>query len=768
MNKAGKLGKQGFFNAVLLFLLLFAVSVSIDAQTLGGKVSDQQNAPIENAKVEILDADSKLLSQTLTDGEGNFSFREIAGKLQQIKITARGFADLTAEISGLKEFSFILRPAPVTEEVLVTASRTANRLGETPQSVVVLSERELSTTAAATLDDALRQVPGFSLFRRSGSRTSNPTTGGVSLRGVGASGASRTLILSDGVPLNDPFGGWVQWGRVPRVSVGSIEVLRGGASSLYGSSALSGVVNIIPKNAEEKTVIALETSGGNQKTLDSSIFLSRRFGKFSATLAGEAFHTKGYIPIEENERGAVDSFAGTKYKTANLTLEQKIGENARIFARASTFGEARTNGTGLQINRTHIRNFSAGFDWQNKNFGAVQTRIYGGTQVFDQTFSAVSAARTSENLIRIQRVPAQIAGVTAQWSGRFGSKNSVVAGFEAKETRGFSDEIGYAANRASSLVGTGGKERSFGAFFSDFIRFNSRFSLSLSGRIDRWKNSDALSATRSLANNLTTTIVFADRNETAFSPQAAAQVKLKENLSLNFSVGRSFRAPTLNELYRAFRVGNILTLANENLRAEKATSAETGFIFTSFSQKLYLRGTAFWTKIANPVANVTLTTTPNLITRQRRNLGENRARGAEIEAENRFSNFFTVSAGYLFTDSTIRDFPANPALVGRRIPQVARHQATFQTRLTHPANFTFAAQGRLSGAQFEDDLNQFRLERFFNLDVFVSQKLRKDLEIFTAIENVFNSRYSIGRTPLRTLNSPTLFRLGLRWNFSRK
>ena len=102
---------------------------------------------------------------------------------------------------------------------MVTATQTKTRLSDTPASVVVITREAMKTTAASTTDDALRQVPGFTLFRRSGSRSANPTSQGVSLRGVGASGASRALVLDDGIPLNDPFGGWVYWGRVPRVAI---------------------------------------------------------------------------------------------------------------------------------------------------------------------------------------------------------------------------------------------------------------------------------------------------------------------------------------------------------------------------------------------------------------------------------------------------------------------------------------------------------------------------------------------------------------------
>jgi outer membrane cobalamin receptor len=163
----------------------------------------------------------------------------------------------------------LLAQTTVSDTITVTATRTETRVADTPASVVVISKETLQTSAAATTDDALRQVAGFTLFRRAGSRVANPTTQGVSLRGVGASGASRALVLDDGVPLNDPFGGWVYWGRVPRASLDRIEVLRGGASDLYGSTAMGGVVQFVRRNSPG---IAIDASAGSQDTASSSIF----------------------------------------------------------------------------------------------------------------------------------------------------------------------------------------------------------------------------------------------------------------------------------------------------------------------------------------------------------------------------------------------------------------------------------------------------------------------------------------------------------------
>ena len=205
------------------------------------------------------------------------------------------------------------------------------------------------------------------------------------------------------------------------------------------------------------------------------------------------------------------------------------------------------------------------------------------------------------------------------------------------------------------------------------------------------------------------------------------------------------------------------TLANENLRAERLTGGEAGLRVTAF-EKLVVRGTVFWNDVTRPIANVTLQTTPALITRQRQNLGRTRSRGVEIEAEARLNEFWNLSAGYLFADATVVRFPANTALEGLMIPQVPRHQFTFQARYTNPSIITVSLQGRAASSQFDDDQNVFRLGSYFTLDVFISRRLARGLEAFVAVENLFGRQYEIGKTPLVTLGPPTLIRGGFRFS----
>jgi outer membrane receptor protein involved in Fe transport len=410
-----------------------------------------------------------------------------------------------------------------------------------------------------------------------------------------------------------------------------------------------------------------------------------------------------------------------------------------------------------------LRQFVLGGEWSNSVAGTFSGRAYGGTQLFDQNFSAVAADRQSENLTRLQRVPAQAIGASLNWTRAFAGNQTIVAGVEAREVRGASDEVVYVAGRPTSLIGAGGRERTVGVYFEDLIRIGSRLFITPGLRFDRWRNFAALSATRPITTPSPTAVTFfPDRDEHSFSPQLAAVFRVNDRASLFASMSRAFRAPTLNELYRSFRVGNVLTLANENLQAERLTGGEAGARVGSSNDRFSFRGSFFWNEITRPVANLTLQTTPALITRQRQNLGRTRSRGIELTNDVRLNRNWNLSAGYLFADATVVSFPVNLSLEGLQLPQVPRHSFTFQTRYSNSRIATIAFQGRASSAQFDDDLNQFRLDSYFTLDGYVSRDLNRRWSVFVAVENILNQRYEVSKTPVTTLGPPILVRAGFR------
>jgi outer membrane receptor protein involved in Fe transport len=543
--------------------------------------------------------------------------------------------------------------------------------------------------------------------------------------------------------------------------------MRGASSDVYGSGALGGVINLITKKPATPT-ISFEASYGNQSTPDASLFVGGRHGRWGTTLAMESFKTQGYFVVTESERGTIDKPANSRNAALDFKLQFEKSRNSRFFIGTSYFGESRQNGTPFQINRTHIRQISSGGDWQT-GLGALGLRTYIATQVFDQNFSAVALDRNSETPTRVQRVPAQVAGLSLHWSRAFGTRHIFVSGIDAREVRGSSDELVFMQGRPAAIVGAGGRERDVGFYIKDVLHLSSSFSLAAGVRSDQWRNFLAHSDTRSLSSNQSSTVEqFMNRSETAVSPQLSFVYRPENKVAFFGSIYRGFRAPTLNELYRSFRVGNVLTLANSGLTAEKLSGTEAGLRFTSAEGRLALRGSFFWSNIDRSIANITLAITPALITRERRNVGQTRSRGFEAETEFRLSPHWDISGGYLFADARVVRFSGGSLLEGLWLPQIARHTLTIQLRYAHPKKLNVGFQTRMVGQQFDDDLNQFRLPGYVNVDGIVSRALSKNFEIFVAAENLFNQRYIAGRTPTTTVGPPLLFRAGFRFHFTGK
>ncbi|HYO79288.1 MAG TPA: TonB-dependent receptor [Thermoanaerobaculia bacterium] len=592
-------------------------------------------------------------------------------------------------------------------------------MADTPASVVVLSRETLEATAAPTLDDALRQVAGFTLFRRTGSRVANPTSQGVTLRGVGASGASRALVLDDGVPLNDPFGGWVYWGRVPRVSLDRVEVLRGGASDLYGSSAMGGVIQFVRRR---DAALDADVSAGSQGTGSGSLF----WGNARGNIAVDLFRTSGYVLVNRSHRGAVDVRADSRHATIDATLRHKTA-----FVRGSYYDESRNNGTPLQKNDTAILQLAGGADWSLFG-GALALRAHASEQDYFQTFSAIAASRNSETLTVEQRVPSRGAGANVQFTRTGRGRHVLIAGAELRGARGTSEELRFTQN-GTFTVNAGGRQQTASAYIEDLFTITDALSVTAGIRGDWWRNEDdTLRTTEGQAN-----------------PRLSVLWRARDALTFSASAYTAFRAPTLNELYRGFRVGNVNTLPNARLQSEKLTGFEAGV------RARNARLTLFVTNVSDTIANVTLTQTPALITRQRQNLGRTRSIGAELDAEWALGTNWRASTSWLFVNATVRD----GELRGNRVPQVPRHQATAQLMWKR-----IGAQLRWSAMQFDDDRNQLPLDSYFVADLFASQPSGKGLEATLAIENVSNEAIEAGATPVITLGQPRAWRIGVRYS----
>ena len=746
-----------------LFLFFFCFPLFAAAQnalTIDGTVHDKTDAVIRGAKVTVQSSSSATVT---TDDRGYFAISGVP-VVGEIVVEAQGFLAVREKWNSTSpvHLDITLVPSSAKEELVVSAARSELRLSETPLSTVLLSGEDLAASPSVRTDDVLREVPGFSLFRRSGSRTANPSTQGVSLRGLGGSATSRALVLADGISLVDPFGGWVYWDRVPRTALSSVEVVRGGASNLYGSDAMAGVIQLLMRQPDAPA-FTLETSYGNEDTPELSLWAGNRAGKWDYSASTEMFRTHGFLLVPYSDRGPVDQKANVEDATVYARIGRELPHNGRVFLRGNYFTEYRHNGTTIQTNDTTLGEGAFGLDQSLGKNDSFSFRVYGNAETYHQTYSSIKSVnrpRDTETLTDSQHVPEQIVGGGAQWTHLLGKSQTFIAGMDMNEVIGASVDD-FSNNTTNDAQIGSGRQRALGWFGEDIFQ-RPKWTVIASARVDDWSNFQGQTFVVPVSGPPTLT-QYDDRRKLAFNPRLSVLRALNEHVSVTGSVYRAFRAPTLNELYRPFRVGAIQTFNNPFLTAERLTGAEAGVNVSGWNRRLNLRGTFFWSDIVDPVESVTIGT--NL--QKKENLGRTRSRGTEIEGVLRVTSTFQFTAGYVYTQAIVLSYP-NPGgndLSGFRVPQVPRNGFTWEARYWNPSRLFASVQGRFVGRQFDDDLNTLLLDRFYTMNFEVGRALNRNVEVFVAAENFTDQRYQVARTPVVNVGPPILARIGLRLNF---
>jgi outer membrane receptor protein involved in Fe transport len=728
--------------SLAVLLLADARAAAGQATTLSGVVIDMSGASVAGATVTAQTADGRKLTAT-SAADGTFTIEAASARL---RVTAAGFAPEELEATGGDSaIQILLRPASFADTVVVTATRGAERL-QSAESATVLSSAALNNSAAGAMDDVLRATPGFSLFRRSSSRVANPTTQGVTLRGVSGSGASRTLVLADGVPLNDPFGSWVYWNRIPQAAVERVEVLRGATGDLYGADALGGVVQLLTLSPSQTRARAT-IDGGSHDTFRGSLFGGYERNGWAANGAFEGTRTDGAYVVAEEARRSIDTKADSDYQTGTATVGRS-GSGWHAWVKGAKYAEDRGNGTPAQVNTT---------DWQQAALdlggevagGFWQLNGVGSSQDYYQTFTAVAADRASERLTTKQTTDTTYRMFGGQWSKPIGRVGFIVGG-DYHRTRSTVSELRYSVtNVETGPFLSGGTEHSTALFARASVQASDRLTIGAGGRVDWW-NSDPQNHGTELP----------EKDVTFFSPRLSVAWRQSDTWSVQGATYHASRTPTLNELHRGFRAGNAVTNPNPLLEPETITGVEGGVLLTRGS--VSARATGFYNQLEGAISNVTLSSTPALIVRERRNSDEIEATGLELEVDARLPHALSLTGQIVFTSAHYRGSVATPSIEDNRVSQVPAVQGGFGATWADPRWFTVAAQVRYSGEQYDDDLNTFVLNPYGVLDLQVSRAVAQGFTGFLAIENLFDQDYDTGRTPIRTVGWPLTVRVGVR------
>ncbi len=713
---------------------------------LDGVVVDASGAPVPGARVR-LDAAGGAPQEVRTGLDGRFSFPAPPGEAT-IEADAPGFAGARVHVEGRRasDLRIVLAPAPLAESITVTPSPAGASLS-TPAATSVITSAQLLTSAAGALDDALRSTPGFSLFRRSSSRTANPTAQGVTLRGLTGSGASRTLVLADGLPLNDPFGSWVYWDRVPQASIERVEIARGAAGDLYGPVALGGVIQVLTFPAARTRVRAVADLASRDAGR-ASLFLARPVGRWSVSAAGEARRSEAYV-VAAADRGRVDVPARSADTTAFASLGYASGAwHAGI--RGAAFTERRGNGTPAQVNSTSWRQLTGEAGGAAAG-GVWAVRLAGGTQRYAQTFSAVSADRSTERLTTAQDIPTRFVQGSGEWIRSWGRTVALV-GVQGRRVRSTVGQTRYPpAGPPIGPTAFGGTERGAAVYGRVTVPLADGVTVVAGVRGEHW-SSTPLAASGAPAP--------AARTAGFVSPRVSVAWQTTRHLELRAAAYSAHRTPTLNELYRGFRVGNVVTAANPDLGPERLRGVEGGLLISA--ARASARVTGYWNRLDGAVTNVTLSVTPSLISRERQNADRIGAAGIEVELDVRPVPALQITGTAAAGSSRFLATSVAPELGGNRVPQVPAYQLALGVTWIGPGRLTLAMQARAVGRQFDDDQNHLPLRPFGTIDVFASRPVGRSLHAFVSVENLFDVEYDVGRTPIRTIGWPRTVHAGFR------
>jgi vitamin B12 transporter len=653
----------------------------------------------------------------------------------------------------------------ITDAIIVQGQPLPDATSDKAYSIVTLEMDRINGTASNRIEDALKDTAGLTQFRRSDARSANATSQGATLRGLGGNASSRALLLLDGVPQTDPFGGWVTWPAFAPERLGRIKVTRGGGSGVLGNGALAGTIELESLTAATSASL----SYGSRDAIEASAMLGGKLGKGTGFIAANYAKGDGFVPIIVGQRGPADR--PSPYEQASFAARAiaPLSVQTELQASFSAFTDRRERGTTLSGNGgdgadASLRLVHRG-RWQWQALAYVQARK------FQSRFVSIDAARaTVTQTVDQFNVPSTGMGTRFELRPPLGGALELRIGGDWRRTTGETNEhFTYVGGLPTRGREAGGRNDTAGAF-TELTASLGNLTLTGGGRVDRWWIANGRLVERTLATGALL------RNDIAPDRQGSEPTG---RLGFAYDAGPvtfrgaaylGWRLPTLNELYRPFRVGADATAANAALSPERSKGAELGLDW-KLATGLSFSATAFTNRLSKAIANVTVGSGPGVFPgvgfvaaggayRQRQNVDAVTSKGIEIDARYRFGDW-KASLSYALTDAQIKASGLALPLNGLRPAQVPRHSGSATMGWQG-----FSVTGRYVSDQFEDDLNRRTLNGAFTLDAVASIRVNASFRVSVRGENLTNTRIetAVSNTGIIERASPRTFWISLLWN----
>ena len=610
--------------------------------------------------------------------------------------------------------------------IVVTGEGLADTPATPAYDTQVIPREELVTAPSGRIEDVLANVAGFQQFRRSDSRSANPSAQGATLRALGGNATSRVLVLLDGVPMSDPFFGYIPFSALAPERLAQVRVTRGGGSGPFGAGALAGTIELESAGLEDLAGLNAQALVNDRGETEASASMGSRLGGGFGVISARWDRGAGFYTTPVGDRVPATARAAFDGYSVQLRGVAPLNETIELQARALAYRDERTlrfdgADSTSEGQDASLRLVGRG-EWEFDAIAYLQARNFSNVVISSTRFVPVLDQRNT---------PSTGLGGKLELRPPTGRRNTLRLGLDYRRYDGelFETAISAFSGRVTARRNAGGTNTDLGLYVENDLELGA---LTLTGgaRLDRYTIRDGFFVERDGSGLTVSEERYPDRAGWQASFRGGALLRLGETLDLRAAAYSGLRLPTLNELYRPFVVFPVVTQANAELENERLEGVEIGADWKpaeGFSFGL----TAFDNRVKNAIANVTIA--PNL--RQRRNIDAIRARGIEGDARMALGTI-SLRSSLAYTDAEAQGSGSAAALDGNRPSQTPRWVATGSVTWVPAENWLVSATLRHIGAQFEDDLETDVLPAFTTLDAFAQLPVWRNLAFVLRAENL--------------------------------
>lgn len=637
---------------------------------------------------------------------------------------------LLAHVAGA---TALLAPAmanATSEEDPTVIVVTGDGLEDTPATPAydtqVIGRDRLVSTASGRIEDALSSIAGFQQFRRSDSRSANPSAQGATLRALGGNASSRAQVLLDGVPMTDPFFGYIPFSAIAPERLAFIRVTRGGGSGPFGAGALAGTIEMASADLEALGDVSGQFLANDRGETEASATLASRLGAGFGVVSGRWDRGDGFWTTRESDRVPASTRAAFSAYSLQMRAVAPLGDTVELQARGLVYRDERTlrfqgADSSMEGQDASLRLVGRG-EWEFELLGYVQARNF--------TNVVISSTRFTPTLDQ-RNTPATGLGGKIELRPPTGDRNVLRLGIDYRKSDGelYETALNAVTGAVNAWRNAGGTNTDLGLFAENDLLLGV-LTLTAGARLDRFTIRNGFSSELSGAGRVVSDIDYVDRSGWVATFRGGMLLRIGDSASVRAAAYSGLRLPTLNELYRPFVVFPVTTQANAALGNERLEGFEAGIDVTP-TDGIRFGLTAFDNRVANAIANVTVG--PNL--RQRRNIDAIRSRGIEASATLTFDRL-SFEGALAFTDAETQGSGLAAALDGNRPSQTPKWVAGATVAYRPAENWLLSATVRHIGAQFEDDLETDVLPAATTFDAFAQVPLTGELALVLRGENL--------------------------------